>query len=409
MVKVRVRDNGETLQSPAIGPAWGDINNPTRNFVYASTFASNDQYELRGVLGDMNATSHSAHIDLCPGEQVFRQGSYGSPGVLDFTGVTSPHATVVVASDDTGIYAFDNTFIPGNDPHLVERDHACYQQIPGFNSFSGTGVIFPNRNAVWIHEQGRIIMHHVPESGDFVQWWQGSVDVQKPAWEWTHMAGDAFGRFFVPTPGSGQFEHERRVLAYKHPTNSEPGSFIDQDWNITAFTPPGVVCGNYIPTLFEQFEAPPAIDEDGTIIVCNRGYVMALRPLLGDLNGDGCRNNYDIFPFLMALNLPFNWESTYGAPLGINLLGVGDADNDGDFDADDVDPFVDLIVYWPGCSPGYGTPPLMACPYDDGPAGPAGGASDGAEEPAGWNDPAYWPEFWTIVEQIRAQRDGSGQ
>lgn len=40
--------------------------------------------------------------------------------------------------------------------------------------------------------------------------------------------------------------------------------------------------------LRQAFRAPVAIDEDGTLIAVNNGYVPALRPLLADFNGDGC-------------------------------------------------------------------------------------------------------------------------
>lgn len=119
--------------------------------------------------------------------------------------------------------------------------------------------------------------------------------------------------------------------------------------------------------LATPFHAGIAIDEDGTLICVNEGYILALRPLLGDMNGDGCHNNYDIDAFLLALAGPADpsdptWEESYGAPIGVNLLGVGDCNNDGAFDNFDIQPFVDLLLSGPlYCPTGEDPAPDISC------------------------------------------------
>lgn len=43
------------------------------------------------------------------------------------------------------------------------------------------------------------------------------------------------------------------------------------------------------------------------------------------------------------------WDANFGEPLGINLLGVGDCNNDGVFDCDDADCLANLIIFSPEC------------------------------------------------------------
>jgi hypothetical protein len=148
--------------------------------------------------------------------------------------------------------------------------------------------------------------------------------------------------------------------------------------------------------LREQIEAPIAIDEDGTLIVCSRGYVLALRPLLGDFNGDGCRNNFDVDALELALEDYGDWGSTYGAPIGINLLGVGDANNDGVFDEYDIDGFVDIILADPGCGPGWGG---TQCIYNEFFAAPESACP---EEPG----PEDWEHFWEVINRLYMKRYG---
>jgi hypothetical protein len=78
------------------------------------------------------------------------------------------------------------------------------------------------------------------------------------------------------------------------------------------------------------------MDEDGTLLCASHGYLFALRPLLGDLNGDGVSNCDDAAALVLALVNRESWEQQYGAAYGINLLGAGDANNDGAFNNFDI-------------------------------------------------------------------------
>ncbi|MBL8881225.1 MAG: hypothetical protein JNG88_19130 [Phycisphaerales bacterium] len=65
--------------------------------------------------------------------------------------------------------------------------------------------------------------------------------------------------------------------------------------------------------------------------------------MLGDVNGDGYRNNYDIDAFELALEEYEDWEQEFGEPIGINLLGVGDCNNDGVLNNYDIDCIADAV------------------------------------------------------------------
>ncbi|QOJ13699.1 MAG: hypothetical protein HRU75_03170 [Planctomycetia bacterium] len=96
--------------------------------------------------------------------------------------------------------------------------------------------------------------------------------------------------------------------------------------------------------LKQSSRSGPAIDLDGSVVVANEGYVFVVRPPLADFTGDGCRNNFDVNAFVLALMDPASWHATIGTPGGVNLLGVGDCNNDGVFDNFDIDCFVDLVL-----------------------------------------------------------------
>ncbi|MBL8877994.1 MAG: prepilin-type N-terminal cleavage/methylation domain-containing protein [Phycisphaerales bacterium] len=64
-------------------------------------------------------------------------------------------------------------------------------------------------------------------------------------------------------------------------------------------------------------------------------------------------------------------------------VAVADCNNDRVFSYNDVDPFVDLILASPGCSVGYGTPPLDECNQPGDSSAPAGGTGDSDENPEG--------------------------
>ena len=90
-------------------------------------------------------------------------------------------------------------------------------------------------------------------------------------------------------------------------------------------------------------ETPIAIDEDGTLLCANRGFILALRPFVGDFNGDGTITCGDASAFSSALTNYSAWDQNYGQVYGINVLGVGDCDNDGLFNNFDIDCFTAIL------------------------------------------------------------------
>ena len=63
--------------------------------------------------------------------------------------------------------------------------------------------------------------------------------------------------------------------------------------------------------------------------------------VLGDMDGDGDLDNFDIQPFELALTDEALWESTYGLD---DAQDRGDIDNDGDLDNFDIQPFETLLT-----------------------------------------------------------------
>ncbi len=61
--------------------------------------------------------------------------------------------------------------------------------------------------------------------------------------------------------------------------------------------------------------------------------------LIGDLDCDGDVDFDDIDPFVLGLQAPDQYESTFGLPPSVK----GDTDGDGDLDFDDIDGFVDIL------------------------------------------------------------------
>jgi hypothetical protein len=68
--------------------------------------------------------------------------------------------------------------------------------------------------------------------------------------------------------------------------------------------------------------------------------VTATPPLaMGDMDCDGDIDFDDIDPFVLGLNNPSLYETTFGVPPAVK----GDMDGDGDFDFDDIPGFVDAL------------------------------------------------------------------
>ena len=68
--------------------------------------------------------------------------------------------------------------------------------------------------------------------------------------------------------------------------------------------------------------------------------------LLGDMDGDGDRDNFDIEPFELALTDSDAYLEEY--PALTNYALFGDIDGDGDFDNFDIEPFEALLTGGPG-------------------------------------------------------------
>jgi len=204
---------------------------------------------------------------------------------------------------------------------------------------------------------------------------------------------DIAERFYMNTDGAS------RVYARKK--EFQPGiNRFDAGWR-------DPVTG--LPVVYEPaspyntvFESQPAITTDGTLICTNEGYVLALRPLLGDFNGDGCRSNFDVDPFADALMDLQKWREDFGDPIGINLVGIGDCNNDGEFNNFDIDCFVDLIVNHSGCptgTPEEGEPQALMGGGGEGEAMTSAGAFGEADGPTCPTPDAH---FWQTIAQVRA-------
>jgi len=68
----------------------------------------------------------------------------------------------------------------------------------------------------------------------------------------------------------------------------------------------------------------------------------AFAPILGDMDGDGDRDNFDIQPFENALTSSTEYLATYPRLTDYQLRG--DIDGDGDFDNFDIQPFESLLT-----------------------------------------------------------------
>jgi hypothetical protein len=63
--------------------------------------------------------------------------------------------------------------------------------------------------------------------------------------------------------------------------------------------------------------------------------------LIGDMNGDGLVNNFDVDPFVLALVDPAGYAAAYpGLPADV----LGDCDGNGAFNNFDIDAFVALLT-----------------------------------------------------------------
>lgn len=353
-------------QTPAIAAIADDA--AERNFVLNSSWAAYpDHDQFFGVFSDSSENPPGTHADVINdvgSVSTFWQGSIGSPSV-------HANGDIVIPSDDGAIYGFWNTTSP--DFRLQRRAAVGM----GSSSCSTVAGIFPDRHLITWLENGTLKRIR-DDSTAFVDDGQFTIQNGKN-WEWGAPALDGANRFYVNTVGEVSAGHGRRVLAFRNGVD-QAGDII-QAWNGSAVVPPFIAVGAGY-DLAQEFEAPVAVDADGTLICCNRGYVLALRPLLGDFDGDGCANNFDIDALESALLTPEEWEAIFGEPIGINLLGVGDCNNDGVFNYFDLDCYTEVAAMG-RCSAGYEPP---------------GGDSARPGDPLG--DPA-WAHFFERLAFLR--------
>ncbi|MGE0482469.1 MAG: hypothetical protein AB7Q17_18580 [Phycisphaerae bacterium] len=274
-------------QTPAIGAIQGS---DPRHMVFCTTFrATAEQPPVsRGYLFAAFADGSALHevppadVRACGGAA----GTFGSVGLHDgWDGATydAARASLVFASDDFGVYSYENRAEEPPDPPLLltRRSFHCH---PRAYYFSGAGALTTTRHVLWIDENHALWRFfdcyndpiHCPQSsamlfaGYFGDWGLGGKHVT-----WRSLCVDRGGRAFVSTAGGGPdtgalYAFENEAELFNQPPF--PSLRIVQAWKSQVFYPP-------VPIRTES-ESPPAIDEDGTLIITNRGYVIALRPLL---------------------------------------------------------------------------------------------------------------------------------
>lgn len=327
-------DVAQPAQCPAIGPIDGDEDE--RNFVYCPRLYGGDP-EFQVVIAD---NTGSPNIQTAAIDDLRAAG-----GTFASASVHPDNGECVVGSDDYGFYSFDNVIgmsdvIPYRD--ATPTDTGTY--------ISCTAGLFPDRRAIFWNEGG--VIHRILDSGSS-QNLQGTYELDTgKGWEWGAPALDAAGRFYVNTVGTGDDPDGQQVHAFLNDNNGF--SELIRAWQNNTYVPPTITISAVAYNLQQDFEAAIAIDEDGTLICANRGYVLALRPLLGDLNGDGCVNECDVDAFVTALVDPEEYDATFGAGFGaVNRLGVCDCNNDGVCDNYDIDCFENLAEAPVECSDGY--------------------------------------------------------
>ncbi|MBL8877741.1 MAG: hypothetical protein JNG88_01375 [Phycisphaerales bacterium] len=261
----------------------------------------------------------------------WRQGSQGSPSVFD-------DGDALMGSDAGQLFGFHN----GGTPHPNNNERwnldagAFVSMTPGLIP-AGVGGL-STRSFIYWNEDGEIF--RAKDNGTSVTPLTSLTDFNAfTQWD-TAPAIDAAGRVFVAAPDG----------TVRGLTTIADG--INRDWRYIEPIPP-LPCGQA-----RGAHAPVAIDADGTLICVFDGFVIALRPRLGDFNGDGLTNNFDVDPFVLALLDEYWWEHTdpgapsdtgFGERFQINMLGVGDCNNDGIFDNFDIDCFVELLAGVPAC------------------------------------------------------------
>ncbi|MGE0479899.1 MAG: hypothetical protein AB7Q17_05440 [Phycisphaerae bacterium] len=389
---------GNALTCPAVGPL--DPNDPSyvfidSNLVYCSTFGSeldglDHVYSLyadnvpRGSPATIQVWGTRA--DVYDG---FITGSFASPSVYregwDLAG------RIVVGTDDGGLYGLWNRTDVNGD--FVRRWHRS-----GGTHVSSTAALTPTNDILYL-EEGPAAFQCVDQETTATEPQQTALHTGARPYS-SAGAADPH-RFYCGTlrwiVGPQPDNDEARVLGLCYVGGSAARAPI-RTWK---FTPPQIQedprpepASTH---LQRGFNAPIAVNTDGTIIAVNDGYIFALRPLRADFNGDGCRNNFDVDAFALAITDPDTWEQDYGAPYGINRVSIGDCNDDGVVNNFDLDCFVDIVVADPRCVPEF----LGPCPSGES-SGSESGARGESGEPAADSD---WAYFYEVVAYLRALFD----
>ncbi|MBK8913861.1 MAG: hypothetical protein IPM64_04525 [Phycisphaerales bacterium] len=381
--------NGPSLTStPAVGPIDDNPeDNPGATFTYVTMFGG------RAEAGEPPAAINL--VALAP--QRWSSGVdqwIGTMGTNWASPVLHDNGDLVLPCDDWRVYAFDNrrgTTVPGV---LDERWPRTEEQD---GPFSATLGLFSDRTGVvWIEGSGTLKRVSDPQSGS------AGISVEGVGGPPNNIGGApclaAGGTFFMNSDHPTARVHARRkeldeILRFSPHWRSPLPPFA-----AVFYRPPAVEHGAV--DLARPFETQPSLDSNGTLICVNEGYVLALGPLLGDFNGDGCRNSFDVDAFLDSLVDPVEWEQEYGSQRLINLVGVGDCNHDGVFNNFDIDCFVALVVNSPTCPAGeieeeFGPEPTSSWVGEQQSA--AGGASPQSVECDGPG-----AHFWETIAEVRA-------
>ncbi|MBL8881104.1 MAG: hypothetical protein JNG88_18470 [Phycisphaerales bacterium] len=388
----------------------------SRNVVYAPIFAAPSTSPhlyaawAGGTQGGSNLVWRADITNEFLGSRP--SGSLSSPTVLS-------DGRVVMPSDDGVMYDFaaQAPANPDNPPYLfLPRPYGTEQteRPPGDFYYSTTAVLGPGGSYLLTGEDSSDLV--IYEFGIAVERARHHVEVGG-AWVFGAFAGDGADRVMAVTRGSCGNQHARRLHGMQL-TRDVSGAWnefdIDRSWKYPRyldsstcippiFTPP---CNPYIYNrAAERMYAPPAMDIDGSVVCVTPTIIFAVRPLRGDFNGDGCRNNFDIDALALALTDPYWWEHTdanypsetgFGERKGVNLLGVGDVNNDRAFNNFDLDPWISLILADSRC----------ACTGWDDNQGGDGFSAPTANSGAGDATDDDWGHFWDVVGQLQ-ERFGS--
>ncbi|MBL8878368.1 MAG: hypothetical protein JNG88_04540 [Phycisphaerales bacterium] len=312
-------DDGFTQAAvtPAIGPIDGD--SALRNFVYVATFGNSSTRNFFACYSDNSAAPLWA--DLGGTGEI--NGSFASASIHG-------NGDVIIPGDDGEVHAFDNVIPAGSQ--LTER---AAERTVGEHC-SATAGVFPDRHCV-LWEEGNAL-NRIDDTGPTIEL-AGSRSLQfKERWVHGAPALDATNNWYVNTLGQlSAYPDYRKVMAFRNAIDGS--STILKAWQGGEYIPPQLTIGGQTVNLRQKFEGQVAMDEDGTLVVCNRGYVLALNPFAFDFSGNGVIDDEDIDAFALALTAEPLWRTGYGDAFGVNRLGVGDCNHDGVFDALDIDCF----------------------------------------------------------------------